>query len=289
MKCDCHIHMILDGIYYADAINEHKAAVREDLVRSRLQCYKDEGVTYLRDGGDAHGVSLFARSIAHEYGIEYRTPAFSIYKKGRYGSFIGVDYETESEYIALLDEAEKNGVDFIKLMLSGIMDFNEYGSLSCESIEAAEMKKLISLAHDRGFAVMAHLNGDEAIKNALAAGVDSIEHGNFMSEDTVKRLADSHAVWVPTVSPVLNCVGTGRFSDEQLTKIGGSLLKNISLASSQGAYIALGSDGGAWQVPHGKCVQDELKYMRLALGEGTELVLGIGSAQIRERFRRDTQ
>ena len=286
MKCDCHIHMILDGVYFADAINEHKAAVREDLVRQRLQCYKDEGVSYLRDGGDAHNVSLFARSIAHEYGIEYRTPAFPIHKKGRYGAFIGVGYETENDYLALLDKAEAYGADFIKLMLSGIMDFNEYGTLSCEPIDADEMKKLISLAHDRGFAVMAHLNGDDTIKNALAAGVDSIEHGNFMSEDTVKRLADSAAVWVPTVSPVLNCVGTGRFSDEQLLKIGGSLLKNISLASSMGAYIALGSDGGAWKVPHGKCVSDELGYMRLALGEGAELVLGMGGMRIREKFKR---
>ena len=286
MKCDCHIHMILDGINFADAINQHKAAVRDNLVRSRLQSYKDAGVNYLRDGGDAHGVSLFARSIAHEYGIEYRSPAFPIYKKGRYGSFIGVGYETESDYLALLDRAEADGADFIKLMLTGIMDFDNYGVLSCEPLDADEMKMLISHAHDRGFTVMAHLNGDEAIKNALAAGVDSIEHGNFMSEDTVKMLSDSSAVWVPTVSPVLNCVGTGRFADEQLLKIGSSLIKNISLAAEHGAYIALGSDGGAWQVPHGKCVQDELDYLKLALGEGTEFVLGLGSAHIKEKFKR---
>ena len=53
MLCDCHVHMILDGVYYKDAINSQKQQVREDLVRERLIAYQKLGITYLRDGGDA--------------------------------------------------------------------------------------------------------------------------------------------------------------------------------------------------------------------------------------------
>ncbi|MGI6027990.1 MAG: amidohydrolase family protein [Candidatus Heteroscillospira sp.] len=286
MKCDCHIHMVLDGDYYAAAIAEHKNGAREDIVRRRLALYRDAGVTYLRDGGDSVGVALLAKSLAPEYGIEYAAPAFPIYKRGRYGAFIGLGYETEADYMALLDRAEAAGADFVKLMLAGIMDFDNYGVLSCEPLEAYEMKTLISRAHERGFRVMAHVNGDGAVKNALMAGADSVEHGNFMSEDTVKLLADSDAVWVPTLSPMVNSIGTGRFSDDVLRRIVDGQLKNIALASSQGAYIALGSDGGAWRVCHGECVMQEREAMGLALGAGADLVLGLGSARIREIFRR---
>ena len=148
------------------------------------------------------------------------------------------------------------------------------------------MRALIRHAHDRGLRVMAHLNGDEAVRNALDAGVDSIEHGYYMSEDTVARLADSDTVWVPTLSPVLNCIGAGRFDDEVLRRIAARQLQAVSLAASRGAYLALGSDAGAWRVFHGTCVQNEEDALRPVLGAGTELILGLGSARIREIFRR---
>ena len=91
---DCHIHMILDGIYYRAAIDAQKERVDEALVRARLVAYRDAGIRFLRDGGDAWGVGSFAARIAGEYGIDYRTPAFPIHRKGRYGGFIGKGYDT---------------------------------------------------------------------------------------------------------------------------------------------------------------------------------------------------
>ena len=286
MHCDCHIHMVLDGDDWSAAIAAHRASPNLELIRSRLESYAAAGISYLRDGGDAWGVSLAAREMARDYGIDYASPAFPIYRKGRYGAFIGLGYSSESEYLALLDRAEHDGADFIKLMLSGIMDFDSYGELSCEPLPPDEMEALVRAAHARGFAVMAHVNGDGAVRAALDAGVDSIEHGNFMSADTVRRLADSDCVWTPTFSPVLNAIGAGRFSDDVLRRIGAQLMENTALAASQGAYIALGSDCGAWRVEHPTGAADELRHMSAALGSGAELVLGLGSARIKEKFRR---
>ena len=135
MLCDCHVHMILDGVYYKTAIESQKLRVREDLVRERLSDYQKRGITYLRDGGDAWGVALFARSIAGEYGITYAAPAFPIHRKGRYGDFIGRGYETREDYLALLDEAEAKKADFVKIMFSGLMDFHSAGVLSCPPLD----------------------------------------------------------------------------------------------------------------------------------------------------------
>lgn len=56
MYADCHIHMVLDGVYYKDAIAAHRDGPREDLIHLRLETYRSLGFTYLRDGGDRWGV-----------------------------------------------------------------------------------------------------------------------------------------------------------------------------------------------------------------------------------------
>ena len=142
MHCDCHIHMILDGVYYRTAIDSQKGGADEALVRSRLSAYRDAGVTYLRDGGDAWGVGSFAATLAPEYGIEYRTPAFPIHKKGHYGGFIGCGFDTMAEYAALVKRAEKQGADFIKIMISGLMDFDRYGSITSEALSEGEIREM---------------------------------------------------------------------------------------------------------------------------------------------------
>jgi len=52
------------------------------------------------------GVSLLAAKLAPEYGIEYRSPAFAIHRKGRYGSMVGKAFETMAEYRALVEEVK---------------------------------------------------------------------------------------------------------------------------------------------------------------------------------------
>ena len=60
---DCHIHMILDGVYYRAAIDHQKEKPDEAIIRRRLSDYAARGITYLRDGGDAWGVGLWHHSL----------------------------------------------------------------------------------------------------------------------------------------------------------------------------------------------------------------------------------
>ena len=65
---DCHIHMVLDGVNWKDAIARHKAAPQEALIRQTLGHYQALGFSYLRDGGDRWGVCDLAAKLAPEYG-----------------------------------------------------------------------------------------------------------------------------------------------------------------------------------------------------------------------------
>jgi len=283
---DCHIHMILDGVYYRDAIDAQKESVDEALVRARLAAYRDAGIRYLRDGGDAWNVGAVAARIAPEYDIEYRTPVFPIHRKGRYGGFIGCGFETMQEYRALVGKAAHAGADFIKIMISGLMDFDRFGCITSTPLSADEIHEMIHIAHEEGFAVMAHANGTDTIRTAIDAGVDSIEHGAYMDDQTVRALAESNCIWVPTLVTVGNLVGEGRYPDAVLKPLLCLQMDNVGMCARLGGKIALGSDNGAYAVPHVQGTMDEYALLKRAIGERVDAVLTAGEAEIRSRFRR---
>ena len=284
MLGDCHMHMVLDGVEWRSAMGRHREQVQEDWVRQVLRSYADAGVTYLRDGGDKHGAAARAAELAPEYGIEYRTPLFPICRKGRYGMFIGKHFEDFAGYRALVDEVVAGGGDFIKIMISGLMDFDHYGVITSEPLTRQEIADMIAYAHDCGMAVMAHANGAQTIMDALDAGVDSIEHGAYMNDECVSRLAQSGAVWTPTAVTIGNLIGCGRYPDEVLKPLLELHLSNVSRCVSMGGKVALGSDAGAYRVPHPKGVFDEAELLRSA-GMTDEDML-VAERQIRRVFRR---
>ena len=177
MASDHHIHMVLDGVDWKKAIERHKHQVDIRWVHGILETYRQKGYHYLRDGGDKWGVSKYARSVAADYGITYRTPLAPISRVGNYGGFIGEQYENLKDYVNLVKQHRKEGADFIKIMISGLMDFDRCGVLTQKGLPPEEIRQLIYIAHEEGFSVMAHANGGETVLAAAEAGVDSVEHG----------------------------------------------------------------------------------------------------------------
>ncbi len=282
MKSDCHMHMVLDGIDWKAAIARHKVSPDEVFIRKTLQIYKDAGYTYLRDGGDRWGAGKMARKLAPEYGITYRTPLSPLCKAGHYGAFIGETYENFKEYAALVQKLGSQGCDFIKIMISGLMDFDHFGVLTEEGLPAEEIRELIHIAHEEGFSVMAHCNGARTAQAAAVFGVDSIEHGAYLDADALWAMAENGVVWVPTLSTIGNLRGQGRFSEDDVARILESALRSCAAFAALGGLIAPGSDAGAWRVPHG--CQTEESYLRMALGDQTDTVLARGIEAIKARF-----
>ena len=280
MKADCHMHMVLDGDYWKAAIARHSAAPDEAFIRKTLAHYRDLGYTYLRDGGDRWGVGAKARALAADYGITYRTPLAPICRRGHYGEFIGISYKTMQEYADLVVNARKNGADFIKIMISGLMDFDRFGVLTQPGLPAEEIRELIHIAHEEGMAVMAHANGAETVLAAAKAGVDSVEHGAYLNGEALAAMAETGTVWVPTLSTVGNLKGKGRFPDRETAQILESALLNVEAFRGLGGLIAAGTDAGAWAVPHGS--QTEEAY--LAQAGLTEPDLEKALAAIKAKF-----
>lgn len=224
--------------------------------------------------------------LAPAYGITYRTPIFAIHKKGHYGAIVGRGYETMQEYRELIGDLRRQGGHFVKIMISGIMDFT-HGGLTEPSLADSEIRELIHIAHEEGFHVMAHTNGSQAVRAAALAGVDSIEHGNFCDEDALQALAASDAVWVPTIVTVKNLLGDGRFPEQVVKNIWEGQKKALLRGYQLGAKLALGSDAGAYRVLHGQGVLDEYRAFREILSEDFpewEKRIRDGDRLIKERF-----
>ena len=280
MGADCHIHMLFDGIEWKRAMARHKDMPDLSFVRKTLENYARLGYTYLRDGGDRWGAGKAARELAGEYGIHYTTPLAPICKLGHYGAFIGETYETEKDYVNLVGEHRANGADFIKVMVSGIMDFDRPGVLSEEPLSLPEMKMLTHIAKEEGFSVMAHCNGARAMEWAAVAGVDSIEHGAYGDGDAFSAMVENKTVWVPTLSTVGNLRGKGRFNEDAVREIYENFRENIALFRSLGGVIAPGTDAGAWAVPHGCCTEEE--HLRSAGVTDQEMEEGVKT--VMQRF-----
>ena len=282
MRCDCHMHMILDGQYWKAAIARHSQSPDILWIRRILSHYQALGFTWLRDGGDRWGAGQAARALAPEYGITYRTPLAPLCKAGHYGTFIGETYENFSGYAALVRKHRQNGADFIKIMISGLMDFNGFSILTEGGLPASEIRELIRIAHAEGFSVMAHANGADTVIAAAEAGVDSVEHGAYLNEEALAAMKEHGTVWVPTLSTVGNLRGTGRFDEAAVAAILESALENVAAFAAMGGLLAPGTDAGAWAVPHGSLT--EFSLLASVLGSDADGILSSGIAVLQQKF-----
>lgn len=258
MRADVHIHMVLDGSDWRAAIRRHRTEPDLSRIRETLSRYRELGFGYLRDGGDRWGVGRAARALAPEYGIRYRTPLAPLFHAGHYGGFIGTGYETMADYRARVARAKAEGADFIKIMISGLMDFNRFGILTEEGLPPSEIRELIRIAHGEGFAVMAHANGARTVEAAAEAGVDSVEHGAYPDGAALAAMKENGTVWVPTLSTIGNLRGKGRFDEGAVTDILAGAMESVSAFAAMGGLVASGSDAGAWAVPHGSLTEEAL-------------------------------
>lgn len=292
MYGECHAHVIMDGKNYKAAVALHRNHVDDSVIHKAFQAYNRAGIRFVRDGGDALGVSARAKELAPLYGIDYRTPVFAIHKNGYYGGIVGHGFDTIEEYKTLVDRVSKEKGDFIKIMASGILDFDEFGSVSTPLQDPDLIHEIVSIAHQEGFAVMVHVNTPQQICYALEAGCDSIEHGYYMDDTCRDLFLKTGAVWVPTLATCGNLRGCGRFHEDAVARITECHMSSIRLALKRGIPVAPGSDAGAYLVPHGQGLLDEIRLLKEAcqedpvLLEKLEQTLSSSLQIIEKKFRR---
>src|SRR5699024_12189648 len=97
----------------------------------------------------------------------------AIHKNGHYGGIVGRGFDDLKEYHALVKEAGRQCAEFIKIMTTGLLDFNNHGMVTGTPLEKEEVREMVHIALEEVFAVMSHTNG---VCGAQAAIERSEEH-----------------------------------------------------------------------------------------------------------------
>ena len=140
------------------------------------------------------------------------------------------------------------GVDQIKLYYSGGASGNEHEKMNAVHIRDEEGRAACEVAHMLGKRVVAHLSNDDAIVAAVRCGVDNVEHGYSMSEDTVDYMAEKKVLYTPTLTTTSiekSDTWTKILSSEvveRLTKVKEKHQKGCRYAIQKGLTICTGTD-----------------------------------------------
>jgi imidazolonepropionase-like amidohydrolase len=145
----------------------------------------------------------------------------------------------------------KHGAQLIKVCASGGV-MSHTGPAGAQQYSDEELRAIVDEAHRAGLKVAAHAHGDDGIRAAIEAGIDCIEHGSLMSDETLELLIERGTFLVPTTyladgmdvsqaDPALKAKAAEVFPRAKQT---------ISKAIARGARIACGTDAPA--IPHGR-------------------------------------
>lgn len=150
----------------------------------------------------------------------------------------------------------KEGSDLIKITATGgVLSMAKDGSGAQFTEE--EVRAIVATAKDYGFKVAAHAHGAEGMKRAVLAGVNSIEHGTYMSDEVMELMKQKGTYLVPTIiagrSSADSAKKPGYYPDIVRAKalvVGNFIQATFAKAYKAGVKIAFGTDAGVYA--HGK-------------------------------------
>ncbi len=166
-------------------------------------------------------------------------------------------------------EQLRRGADFIKIAVSASGSEPTGGPDDPPEMFDDEIKAVVDAAHSMLIPVSAHAHGTASINAALRNGVDSIEHGSFPDQESIRLYKQTGAIFVPTLAYIT------RWDDEYLAalvpyqKIRKSQFldlqpKGVAMAYKAGVVIAAGSDVGSGLMLHGLSPLEPIAYVELA-------------------------
>ena len=152
-------------------------------------------------------------------------------------------------------EVIKYGADVVKFCASGGV-FSKGDNPRLEQYSPAEMQALIAEAHRLGRKVATHAHSAISIRDAVIAGVDSVEHGIFLDEEGIRLMKQHHTFLVPTSYPLFwfeehaPRMNLPPWVREKAAIIIPAAKQNMRSAFASGVRVALGTDAGVY--PHGE-------------------------------------
>ena len=150
----------------------------------------------------------------------------------------------------LVRDRRKRGADLIKVMAGGAVTSLSDEDVGRQALSDEEIRAVVVAARAFRMKVAAHAYGSEAIRAAVAGGVDSIEHGSFADRDALSAMRDRRVYLVPTLTILMLSQERARLQPDTLNPViraktlavGDRPMETVALAHRLGVPIAFGSD-----------------------------------------------
>jgi imidazolonepropionase-like amidohydrolase len=260
---DCHIHLDLHGM--ADTFQENLVEDKLRAIRSakEMEDTLRAGYTTVRSLGSVNGIDFSVRQAIDEGLVKgpriltsgriiCMTCSGTEYFKGMYRIADGVDENRKAAR-----EQLKDGADVLKVMATGAI-MNPGGVPGAAQLGVGEMRAVVEEGAKLGIATAAHAHGAQGIKNAIEAGVATIEHGTMADNEAIEMMVKKNVFLVPTllVDDLIRRAGEKNevpaFMVEKAERIKEMRHLVLEKAMSAGVKIAMGTDAGTPFNFHGK-------------------------------------
>ena len=199
---EAHIHMgwaHTSGMW-AELVSQGVTMHVSRAIRNGLYALS-QGITTVREAGSKQGMSIDLRT-AIESGIiagpRIVACGLPIAITGGHGYHYAREADGPDEVRKAAREQLKAGADFIKLMGNGGFTLAHGDDVTTEQLTRAEMAAAVEEAHKAGRRVAVHASGT-AVGNAIASGVDSVEHAYFLDPGDAREMAERGMFLVPTL------------------------------------------------------------------------------------------
>ena len=265
---DCHVHLV----YCAEAdpgTKVTKLHPGQIVMRALTNAQKSlsGGTTSLRDLGGRDFLEFAVRDACNsgeQLGPTIRAAGKIICMTGGHGNQHGRIADGLNEVLKAVREQIHAGSDVIKLMATGGVMTSGVDPEDAHYTEN-ELRVGVEEGHRFHRTCASHAQGSAGILNAVRAGMDSIEHGIFMTEECVELMLSQGTYLVPTLSALLNIInnadqGIPDYIVEKSLRIKERHRESVLMFHRAGGKIAMGTDAGTPFNLHGDN-QKELKYM----------------------------
>jgi imidazolonepropionase-like amidohydrolase len=285
---DAHTHLTLDysGDYNVRRLHELDLNVSEQAIRATIfaRATVEAGFTTVRDLGSRFvgsrefvdvalrnsinkGVIVGPRMLVATKGIGATgghfdpTSGFRDFLFGRESDYTDGIADGPEEIRKAVRFEVKNGADVIKAAVSGgVLSLAD--EVDTPQLTSAEMAALVDESHRLRKKVAVHCHGDQAAREAIEAGVDSIEHGSFMKPETLTRMKNKGTFLTPTLMAtewIMSKLDNYPPALQAKAKAAGAARSDMfRSAVKMGVKISFGTDAAVF--PHGQNAK-EFKLM----------------------------
>lgn len=268
---DTHVHLMLEGVNivremstpfsmrFFNAVNYMRNTVNAGVTSVRDAGGADAGVKQAVESGVVLGprmqISISVLTITGGHGDGWMRSGMDFELFPAYPGFPSCRVDGVDDCRRKVREILRAGADIIKICSTGGVlsptDHPEFTQFSPEELDVIVREA----AYRRGVKVMAHAQGVEGIKNAVRAGIHSIEHGIYLDEEAIDLMLKHGTYLVPTLLAPLAVLEAGEnggmpeYGVRKAREVVEIHSESISRAHKAGVKIAMGTDAGV--MPHG--------------------------------------